>query len=175
MKKGERWLFAAIGVLVVVAVARGVMNYGKDRGDPGIPFYSTAPKDVQRQASDLYRDLGCRDCHSLWGTRNIMQFVPAPSLDGIGSLRSEEWLYRYFSAENPQAILPSRLKKKYRMPSYAHLPEAKRRLLARYFASLKVKDWYLDEVRKAEYEKLTGKPWPGHGRPADKPSTGDRR
>ncbi len=161
MRTGERWLFAAIGVVIVAAIARGVMTAGEDRRDPGIPFYSTAPEPVRRAASDLYRELGCRDCHSLWGTRNIMQFVPAPALDGIGSLRDEAWLYRYFSAENPQAILPSRLKKKYRHPSYASLPEAKRRLLARYFASLKVKDWYRDEVRKAEYEKLTGKPWKG--------------
>ena len=43
------------------------------------------------------------------------------------------------------------------MPSYAQLPEKERRLLAAYMASLKVQDWYLQETRKAEYEKLTGK------------------
>ena len=43
------------------------------------------------------------------------------------------------------------------MPSYAQLPESERRLLASYMASLKVKDWYLEETRKAEFEKLTGK------------------
>ena len=162
MRKGERWLAIVIGFIVLAALLRGFWPADKDaKKDPGIPFYSTAPKALAREASDAYRDLGCRDCHSLWGVRNIMQFVPAPSLDGIGSLRSEDWLYRYFSADDPQKILHSRMKKKYRMPSYAHLPEKKRRLLARYFASLKVKDWYLEETRKAEYEKLTGKPWPG--------------
>jgi len=29
--------------------------------------------------------------------------------------------------------------------------------LAKYFASLKVKDWYLQETKAAEYKKLTGK------------------
>jgi hypothetical protein len=43
------------------------------------------------------------------------------------------------------------------MPSYAHLHENERRLLAQYLASLKVKDWYLEDTKKAEYEKLTGK------------------
>jgi hypothetical protein len=43
------------------------------------------------------------------------------------------------------------------MPSYAQLSDNERHLLASYMASLKVKDWYLEETRKAEYEKLTGK------------------
>ena len=163
MKKGEWLIASAIGVVVMIALVEGFWSQsGKEVPDPGIPFYSMAPKALAREASDLYRRLGCRDCHSLWGTRNIMQFVPAPSLDGIGSLRDEAWLYRYFSAANPQAMLPSRLKPKYRMPSYADLPERERHLLARYFASLKVKDWYLEQTRKSEYEKLTGKTYAGH-------------
>lgn len=157
MKKGEKGILVGIvGVSVVMMAVQGFMVSQETEKDPGIPFYSTASKEVQSQASVLYRKYDCRDCHSLWGIRNVMQSVPAPSLDGMGSLRSEEWLYNYFSAEDPQAILPSRLKPRFRMPSYAHLPESERRLLARYVASLKVEDWYLKEVQKAEYEKLTG-------------------
>jgi sulfur-oxidizing protein SoxX len=89
-----------------------------------------------------------------------MEFVPAPILDGMGSLHDEAWFFQYFSAPDPQKILPSRLKPEYRMPSYAQLPEHDRRLLAQYMASLKVQDWYLQETRKAEYEKLTGKEYP---------------
>ena len=96
----------------------------------------------------------------LWGTRDLTLAVPAPALDGIGSLRDEAWLYTYFSSENPQSMLPSRLKPQYRMPSYAKLPEEDRRVLAQYMASLKVEDWYLPEAKKAEYEKLTGNPMP---------------
>lgn len=125
--------------------------------DPGIPFYSTASEELASKASVLYRKYNCRDCHSLWGVRNIMQAVPAPSLDGMGSLRDEEWLYNYFSAKDPQSIIPSRLKPRFRMPSYADIPDADRKMLASYISSLKVQDWYLEESKKSAYEKLTGK------------------
>lgn len=105
---------------------------------------------------DIYRSNGCKSCHTLWTLQDMLQFVPAPMLDGIGSLRTEAWLYDYLSSPNPQGILPSRLKKQYQMPSYAILPENQRHVMAQYLASLKVKDWYLEQTRKAEYEKLTG-------------------
>jgi len=160
MRKGERLIAGAIGVVVLLAVGKAMLSAPENDGKPGvgeIPFYSTADEKTAKAAGDLYRKLQCRNCHAIWAVKNIMESVPAPSLDGIGSLRSEGWLYNYFSAENPQAILPSRLKEKYRMPSYANLKEEERRLLARYFASMKVKDWYLEETRKAERKKLTGK------------------
>lgn len=143
-------------VLLVIGIVRAVW-WGNAEQDRGIPFYSTADENLAREAMDLIRGLSCRDCHSLWGIRNPMQAVPAPRLDGIGSLRDEEWLYRYLSASNPQAILPSRLKKEYRMPSYAFLPESQRRVLARYLASLKVKAWYREALEREHEEKLSGK------------------
>jgi len=158
MRKGEKGILIGIGVVTLgMMLYQEVVTVPELKKDRGIPFYSTASKQVQREASDLYRKYQCRDCHSLWGIKNIMQSVPAPSLDGMGSLRSEEWLYTYFSSEAPQEILPSRLKPRFRMPSFAHLPEGERRLLAKYFASLKVQDWYLDETRKSAQTKLTGK------------------
>jgi len=160
MRKGD-WLIAGLIALVVVfAVGRGVYMAFNPLKDAGIPFYSTASYEQQKKASDMYRDLGCRNCHSLWAVKNIYETVPAPSLDGIGSLRSEQWLYDYFSAENPQSILPTRLKAKYAMPSYAHLSEEERKFMAMYFSSLRVQDWYLEEVKAAEYKKLTGKSYP---------------
>lgn len=146
-------IFAAA---LVVAVVQSLINPSSQSGEKGLPFYSTADKVLKRAGSDLYRSLQCRNCHAIWSVKSVYQTVPAPSLDGIGSLRNEDWLYRYFSAPNPQSILPSRLKKKYRMPSYAHLDDAERHLLARYFASLRVEDWYLNETISAEQKKLTG-------------------
>jgi len=158
MRKGEKGILVGIGVFaVVVMVAKGLMISQDKEEDPGIPFYTTASHELARKASVLYRKYNCRDCHSLWGIRNIMQAVPAPSLDGMGSLRDEKWLYSYLSAKNPQEIIPSRLKPRFRMPSFADIPEADRRLLASYLSSLKVKDWYLEETKKSAYEKLTGK------------------
>ena len=144
-------------VALVVGVAQSIIKPTKNNGEKGLPFYSTANKQVLQKGSDLYHSLQCRNCHVVWSVKSLYETVPAPSLDGIGSLRSEAWLYRYFSSENPQSMLPTRLKAKFKMPSYAGLSEPERRLLAKYFSSLRVKDWYLNETIRAEQKKLTGK------------------
>ncbi len=162
MRRGEVLILATIGVVVAGIMARNAINlHYAGHEDRGIPFYSTANTQLAREGGDLYRSNNCRQCHSLWTVKSPFESVPAPALDGIGSLRSEEWFYTYFSSPDPQSILPSRLKPEYRMPSFATLTEKERRTLARYMASLKVKDWYLDSTRAAEYEKLTGKAYPG--------------
>ena len=158
MKRGEKLTLAVIAVSALLLTGRDYIASRSEVGpDKGIPFYSTAPQKLTHEATLLYEKNDCKDCHSLWTVRDMLQSVPAPMLDGIGSLHDEEWFYKYFSAPDPQSILPSRLKKKYRMPSLAKLPENERRTLAAYMASLKVKDWYLEDTRKSEYEKLTGK------------------
>ena len=158
MRKGEKIIFGAMLASVVVLAVVKMKNHSKDEGeDPGIPFYSTATSEVEKSAAKTMHLFTCKKCHSLWGVRDFTQSVPAPSLDGMGMFRSEEWLYEYFSAVNPQEILPSRLKKEYRMPSLSSATEKERRDLANYIFSLKVEDWYLEETTKARYEKLTGK------------------
>lgn len=158
MRKGEKAILigSAIAVATVIGV-RAYMGHFDMSDDKGIPFYTTADGELKSKAMKIYKTQSCKDCHTLWTVRDMMRKVPAPALDGIGSLHTEEWFYTYFSAPDPQAILPSRLKKEFQMPSYAALPEQERRILARYMASLKVEDWYLPEVKKSEYEKLTGK------------------
>ncbi len=158
MRKGEKGILGGIVAFVLIAmVGKGIMISQETETDPGIPFYTTSAPEFAARASVLYRKYDCRDCHSLWGIRNVMQAVPAPSLDGMGSLRDEQWLYDYFSAENPQSIIPSRLKQRFRMPSFANIPEEDRKILAKYIASLKVEDWYLEETKKTAFEKRTGK------------------
>lgn len=160
MKKGEKGILIGIGIFAVVAmVGRALLSTSDTEPDKGIPFYSTASNEVAKEASTLMRKYDCRGCHVFWGQRNIMRAVPAPSLDGIGSLKDVDWLYAYLSAKNPQEIVPSRLKTEFRMPSFADVPESERRVMAEYLASLKVKDWYLRETKKGEYEKLTGNPY----------------
>ncbi len=155
MKRGEKVILALIGFALVAGVVRTLLHV-EGKHDRDIPFYSSATHDEAIAAMDIYRSNGCKSCHTLWTLQDILQFVPAPMLDGIGSLRTEDWLYAYLSAPDPQTILPSRLKKQFQMPSYATLPESQRRVLSHYLSSLKVKDWYLEQTRKAEYEKLTG-------------------
>jgi len=143
---------------LVVAIVQSVMHPAKvDISEQGLPFYSTAGAALTRSGSELYKELQCRSCHTIWGVKSIYETVPAPSLDGIGSWRSEEWLFAYFSSENPQAMLPTRLKAKYKMPSYASLTMTERDILAKYFANMKVRSWYLPEAQKAEQKKLHGK------------------
>ena len=158
MKRGEKVILIIIAAVVTGLMGRNIWNIETSKEvDKGIPFYSTATSEIASQAMDVYRKNDCKNCHTLWTVRNLIESVPAPMLDGLGSLHSEDWFYQYFSSSNPQAIIPSRLKQEYKMPSYAMLPDDDRRLLAKYMASLKVKDWYLDEVKKGEFEKLTGK------------------
>jgi len=155
MRRGEKGVLLLIVLVVAAGVGRSLIQ-GEQKHDRDLPFYSTATPEATRNAMGIYRKSGCKDCHSLWTLKDMTQAVPAPMLDGIGSLRSEVWLYEYLSSPNPQAIIPSRLKPKYRMPSYSTLSEEERRSLAGYLASLQVKDWYLEQTKKAEYEKLTG-------------------
>ncbi|HEY5601887.1 MAG TPA: c-type cytochrome [Gammaproteobacteria bacterium] len=158
MKKGELGILAVIGVVVAITAALKAYNLSSQaEEDKGIPYYSTASLELSKQARALFEKYNCHACHSLWTKRSIMQSVPAPALDGLGSLKGEEWFLRYFSADNPQNIVPTRLKKEYQMPSLAHAPEQDRIILAEYMASLKVEEWYLEETKKLEYEKLTGK------------------
>ncbi len=166
LRRGEKGIYILISAVVI---GFGISNYIELQRhpvskDPGVPFYTTASHKLEFAATGLIRRESCRDCHTLWAVRNVIQHVPSPPLDGMGSLHTEAWLYRYFSAKDPQSIVPSRLRAKYRMPSYSTLPEKDRRLLARYIASLKVKKWYLKEVRKTEYEKLTGRSMVDMGR-----------
>lgn len=157
MKKGEKVIFGLVGLIAIVSVTNQVWQTANiTEEDPGIPYYSTASTELSSEAGKLLREHSCKECHKLFFLNNLTQNVPSPSLDGIGSLREEEWFYDYFSAENPQEIIPSRLKARFQMPSLAHLPEEDRRVLAAYMASLKVEDWYLEETRKAAYEKRTG-------------------
>lgn len=159
MKSGEKFVLFAIVALLIAGIMQSLLHV-KQPHEEEIPYYSTASTETADKAMVLYREYNCRSCHSLWTLKDVMQSVPAPILDGIGSLKTEEWLYQYLSAPNPQQIIPSRLKKKYQMPSFASMPEGDRKLMANYLASLKVKDWYLEQTKKNEYEKLTGKEAP---------------
>jgi hypothetical protein len=155
VKRGELAILGAVGLLAAAGLFRALVQRPQAQ-DREIPYYSTATPQLAARAGDLMREQNCRQCHSLWTSRDPTQAVPAPMLDGMGALRSETWLYDYLSAPDPQAVLPSRLKREYRHPSLAALPEADRRTLARYLASLQVKDWYLEQTRRLEHDKLTG-------------------
>ncbi len=157
MRKGERNVLVIIaGTVISLMIFNGLKQAELGEHDREIPFYSTADRELMSAGGQIYKKYNCKNCHTLWTIRNIMQSVPAPALDGIGSIRTTDWIYNYLSSENPQSLLPSRLKAEYQMPSYASIPEDERRTLADFLGHHKVKDWYLDEAKKAECRKLTG-------------------
>lgn len=158
MRKGEKGILGGTAVVIIaLMIYNGVRVETTSKEQKELPFYTTADLELNRRAMTVYRKYECKSCHSLWTVKDMLRTVPAPALDGIGSLRSRDWLARYLSAKDPQSMLPSRLKPEYRMPSYAHMPQGERTLLVDYLASLKVKDWYLPEVKRAECRKLTGR------------------
>lgn len=159
MKKGEKGVLIGIALVVLAMMFWNSEKLSKSSSqDKEIPFFSDASMTVKRAGAEVYRRYQCKSCHSLWTVKDIMQTVPAPALDGVGSLRDAPWLARYLAAADPQKMLPSRLKKEYRMPSYSAMPKKDREVLVSYLASLKVKSWYLDELKRAECRKLTGGP-----------------
>lgn len=161
MRKGERLILVGMAVLVIgLMIFNGRRQSEVSQSEKDLPFYTTASTKLNREAMSVYRKYECKSCHSLWTVKDMLRTVPAPALDGIGSLRDREWLATYLASPDPQSILPSRLKPEFRMPSYAHMATDERRVLVDYLASLKVKDWYLPEVKRAECRKLTGSDCP---------------
>ncbi len=157
MRTGEKGI--AVAMILSVVIVAGLKFGNKEdvaEEEMDIPFVSDASPELANKAGNILRTLHCRECHFIWGTRDLNQAVPAPAIDGVGEFRDEAWLFNYLSQEVPQDILPSRLKPKYRMPSYAHLSVDERQTLAKYLATLKVKGWYLKDATKKRYEKITG-------------------
>ncbi|MBI1195340.1 MAG: c-type cytochrome [Gammaproteobacteria bacterium] len=157
MRKGEKFILLGIAAVVLTLMAKNAVHQENVKEDDmEIPFYTTASTQLNRDAMAVYHKYQCKSCHSLWTVKDMLRTVPAPALDGIGSLRSREWLAEYLAAKDPQKILSSRLKAEFRMPSYADMPPGERNMLVDYLASLRVKDWYLDELKQSECKKLKG-------------------
>jgi len=157
MRKGEKAILLGMAAVVLTLMAKNALHQENVKEDDmEIPFYTTASNQLNRDAMAIYHKYHCKSCHSLWTVKDMLRTVPAPALDGIGALRTREWLAGYLGAKDPQKILPSRLKPEFRMPSYAAMPADERNMLVDYLASLKVKDWYLDELKRSECKKLKG-------------------
>lgn len=100
-----------------------------------MPTYQVESEQAAR-GELVYRQSGCAACHRIWNLGGHKGGV----LDGIGSRRDTAWLTAYLSAENPQEILPSQVKRIYQMPSFAAMDADKRTALVAYLSSLKNRD-----------------------------------
>ena len=121
------WIVIAGSVLIIAfAVVVGSIIYLKP---PPVRFtYQQTPGTLQGEI--IYRREGCLSCHEIFG--NGASY--GPSLDGVGSKRTKEWLIRYLKSPwGGVSAKPYRLK----MLPYDHLPENDLDSLAEYLLALK--------------------------------------
>ena len=115
----------SIGIIAFAAIV-GTVIYLKP---PPVRFaYEQTPQTVQGEA--VYRREGCSSCHEIFG--NGASY--GPTLDGVGSNRSADWLERYLMSPWPEvSAKPYRLK----MPPYDHLTQIDMAALIAYLSALK--------------------------------------
>ncbi|HTS54670.1 MAG TPA: c-type cytochrome [Burkholderiales bacterium] len=110
LRPGEWVVLAGSGLIAAFAALVGMLIYLK----PPPVEYRYVENAVTRDGEAIYRREGCNSCHSLFG--NGASY--GPSLDGVGSRRSAQWLRQYLQDPKPGVSdKPYRLK----MPSYRSL------------------------------------------------------
>jgi len=116
-------------VIVGFAVVAGVIVFTQP--DRLHYVYHENPQVVHGEA--VYRREGCNACHTIFGNG----YAYGPTLDGVGSKRSGDWLQRYMTAPWPGVS-----KRRYRteMPAYDQLPEEDMRDLVAYLQAIRAPD-----------------------------------
>ncbi len=100
LKTGEKVLFAIVGVFVVLAIIAYIMleTYRLSSDKP--MFESKTSYDFTElgsKGSQIFRQSRCTSCHRALRNGTNMGL----SLDGVGSLRTYDWLYSFL--KNPEA------------------------------------------------------------------------
>ncbi len=125
LRLGEWIVIAGSIAIILLAIVIGRIVYIKP---PPVEFVNVqTPLGIQGEA--VFRRESCFSCHEVFG--NGASY--GPSLDGVGSRRTNEWLHEYLRA--PRAGVsakPYRLK----MPPYAHLESAELDGLVAYLKGL---------------------------------------
>ncbi len=93
-KQGERILFG-IAIVFVVAAVIGYIAMESYRAHSSKPIFVSKvhynPSPLGLKGSVFFRKSGCTSCHRALRNGTNMGL----SLDGVGSRRSKEWLYRF--------------------------------------------------------------------------------
>lgn len=126
LKTGEWFVIVGMVVIVAFAVLVGILIFLK----PPPVQYVYLESEATKAGEAVYRSQGCAACHKIFGNGTIF----GPSLDGIGSRRSYDWLRRYVRQPWPDVSdKPYRLK----MPPSDNLAEKELNDLANYLGALR--------------------------------------
>jgi hypothetical protein len=91
LKQGERVLFFMVGVLLVFGFVFWLLAITDTIDVLRVrDVYEGSPE--ADKGLDLVRDHGCRNCHNVL---NIGEWGLGPSLDGVGTRRTYQWLRAY--------------------------------------------------------------------------------
>lgn len=126
LRAGEWIVLAGAAFIAAFAILVGVLIYLKP---PPVEFAYT--ENAAAQAGEaIYRREGCNSCHRVHGNGATY----GPSLDGVGSRRSGNWLKRYLRAPNERT---SERAYRVKMPSYDGLQTAELDALVAYLQALR--------------------------------------
>ena len=101
LKTGEKVLFGIVGVFVVLAIIAYIILESVRLSSDTPMFETKTSYDFSEQGSigsALFRESRCTSCHRALRNGTNMGL----SLDGVGSLRTYDWLYNFL--KNPEEI-----------------------------------------------------------------------
>jgi cbb3-type cytochrome oxidase cytochrome c subunit len=126
LRAGEWVVLGGSGVIAAFAALVGVLIYLK----PPPVEYRYVETPAARDGEVIYRREGCNSCHRLFGNGATY----GPSLDGVGSRRSADWLRKYLQDPKPGV---SEKPYRVRMPSYSRLQSVELSALVAYLQGLR--------------------------------------
>ncbi len=113
LKQGEKLLFIMAGVFILLAmIGFTIMQFISANADH--PIFETKThynfSEEGKRGSTLFREKGCTVCHR--ALREGTNMGRTADMDGIGSRRNADWLYKFLL--NPSSV--------YQQPLFDHRP-----------------------------------------------------
>lgn len=138
LKTGEKVLFGIVGVFVVLAIIAYIILESVRLSSDEPMFETKTSYDFSEQGaigSALFRESRCTSCHRALRNGTNMGL----SLDGVGSLRTYDWLYDFL--KNPEDTYGSATLDHGATPKeaayVARLPDDELQAMARFISELK--------------------------------------
>ncbi len=138
LKTGEKVLFGIVGVFVVLAVIAYIILESVRMSSDKPMFETKTSYDFSEQGSigsALFRESRCTSCHRALRNGTNMGL----SLDGVGSLRTYDWLYNFL--KNPEQTYGSTTLDHGEAPKeaayVARMPDDQLQAIARFISELK--------------------------------------